>query len=211
MPSFDSNGVLIHYRVFGEGPPIVLAHGFGASLHANWVATGWIETLTPLRQVIAFDCRGHGRSGRPRDPAAYAPDEMAEDMTRLMDHLGVEQAEVGGYSMGGGIALRALARHPRRFTAGVVGGVGIVRVPKGREPNLAQAILAIERSDLAGIAAPVLLVVGQRDMFARGARSLVEAIPDARLVTIPGKNHISVVPDRRYKDAVVSFLKDASP
>jgi pimeloyl-ACP methyl ester carboxylesterase len=208
VPFFDSNGVPIHYRVFGEGRPIVLAHGFSANLQRNWVATGWIETLTPLRQVIAFDCRGHGRSGKPGDPAAYAPDEMTDDVTRLMDHLGIERAEVGGYSMGGGTALRALARHPGRFTAGVVGGVGELRLPPGRRPNMAQAILALERADLARIAAPVLLVVGERDMFARGARKLVEAVPDARLVTVPGKTHISVVPDRRYKHAVVEFLKE---
>jgi pimeloyl-ACP methyl ester carboxylesterase len=207
MPFFDSNGVHIHYRVFGEGRPIVLVHGFGASLETNWVATGWIETLTPLRQVIAFDCRGHGRSGRPPDPAAYDVEEMNDDVVRLMDHLQIDRADVGGYSMGGGIALRALARDPQRFTAGVVGGVGVLQVPKGRRPNMAQAILAIERSVLSRIAAPVLLVVGQRDMFARSARGIVEAIPDARLVTIPGKSHISVVPDRRYKNAVVAFLK----
>jgi pimeloyl-ACP methyl ester carboxylesterase len=207
VPFFNSSGVQIHYQVFGEGRPIVLVHGFGASLHANWVATGWIETLTPLRQVIAFDCRGHGRSGRPHDPAAYSPEEITDDVLRLMDHLQIDQADVGGYSMGGGIALRALARYPQRFTAGVLGGVGVVQVPKGRRPNMAQAILAIDPSDLTRIAAPVLLVVGQRDMFARSARRIVEAIPDARLVTIPGKSHISVVPDRRYKDAVVAFLK----
>lgn len=207
MPSFDSNGVPIHYEVFGEGRSIVLAHGFGANLRTNWVVTGWVESLTPLRQVILFDCRGHGRSGRPSDPAAYAPAEMTDDVTRLMDHLGIDQADVGGYSMGGGIALRALACHPQRFTAGVVGGVGVVKMPAGRRPNVAQVILAIEQSDLARIAAPVLLVVGERDMFARGARTLVEAIPDARLVTIPSKSHISVVPDRRYKHAVIEFLK----
>jgi pimeloyl-ACP methyl ester carboxylesterase len=207
VPSFDSNGVPIHYRVFGEGRPIVLAHGFRANLQANWVATGWIETLTPLRQVIAFDSRGHGKSGRPSDPAGYAPDEMTDDVVRLMDHLGIEQAEAGGYSMGGATALRALARHPERFTAGVVGGVGMLKMPAGRRPNMAQAVLSLDPRDLARIAAPVLLVVGERDMFARGARTLAEAIPDARLVTIPGKNHISVVPDRRYKHAVVEFLK----
>jgi pimeloyl-ACP methyl ester carboxylesterase len=207
VPFFDSNGVPIHYQVFGEGRPILLVHGFGASLQTNWVATGWIETLTPLRRVIAFDCRGHGRSGRPPDVAAHAVEEMTSDVVRLMDHLRIDRADVGGYSMGGGIALRALAREPERFTAGVLGGVGVVQVPKGRRPNVAQSILAIERTVLTRITAPVLLVVGQRDMFSRSARRIVEAIPDARLVTIPGKNHISVVPDQRYKNAVVAFLQ----
>jgi pimeloyl-ACP methyl ester carboxylesterase len=211
VPFFDSNGVRIHYEVFGEGRPLVLAHGFRASLQANWVATGWIETLTPLRQVIAYDARGHGKSGRPSGEAAHAVDEMTDDIVRLMDHLRIEQADVGGYSMGGGTALRALARHPQRFTAGVVGGVGVVQMPPGRRPNVAQRILALDAAELARIEAPVLLVVGQRDWFAHSARRIVEAIPDARLATIPGKTHMSVVPDRRYKDAVAAFLRERPP
>ena len=47
MPFFDSDGVQIHYEVFGEGKPIVLVHGFTGSLRLTWVERGWIETLTP--------------------------------------------------------------------------------------------------------------------------------------------------------------------
>jgi pimeloyl-ACP methyl ester carboxylesterase len=245
MPSFDSNGVPIHYEVFGEGRPIVLVHGFASSLKANWLATGWMDTLSPLRQVIALDCRGHGESGKPHDPQAYGGGAMTDDVTRLMDHLDIDQAEICGYSMGGGISLRALVRHPQRFTAGVLGGIGDVQRRGGRRPNVAQALLSedpsavtdvvargfrafaeaggndlralaamqqsprevLERSDLAGISVPVLIVVGENDGIAGSADALEESIPGARLVTIPGKDHLTVVADQRFKDAVTEFLK----
>jgi pimeloyl-ACP methyl ester carboxylesterase len=245
MPFFESAGVPIHYEVWGEGRPIILVHGFASSLKANWVATGWIDTLTPLRQVIALDCRGHGESGKPHDPEAYAAGALTHDLPRLMDHLGIERAEVCGYSMGGGISLRALAHHPQRFTAGVLGGIGNVQRRGGRRPNIARAMLAddpksdpdivargfrafaeaggndlralaamqqsprepLERTDLEGISVPVLIVVGANDGIAGSADALEQAIPDARLVTVPDKDHLSVVADQRYKDAVVEFLK----
>ena len=113
MPAFDSNGVSIHYEVFGENgkPPIVLVHGFAASLDGNWVRPGWIETLTPLRQVVALDCRGHGESEKPYDAEAYG-DNMPDDVIRLMDHLNIEKADLFGYSMGSRISTRLMTAHP---------------------------------------------------------------------------------------------------
>jgi hypothetical protein len=97
---FDSDGVNIHYETQGEGKPIVLVHGFASSLQGNWVITRWVETLQPLRRVVALDCRGHGQSDKPHDPAAYGGENMAQDVLRLMDHLGIAEADLFGYSMG---------------------------------------------------------------------------------------------------------------
>jgi 3-oxoadipate enol-lactonase len=58
VSSFDSDGVPIHYEVFGRGEPIILVHGLASSLKGNWMDTGWIEALSPIRQVVALDCRG---------------------------------------------------------------------------------------------------------------------------------------------------------
>ena len=122
--TFDSSGVPIHYEVFRAGRPIVLVHGFLVSLLLNWVDTGWVDELTPIRQVVGLDARGHGLSGKPHEPEAYAGDTMPNDVIGLMDHLGIEQADLFGYSMGSAISLRLLASRPERFTSAVLGGTG---------------------------------------------------------------------------------------
>ena len=68
---FDSDGVKIHYQVWGKGDPIVLVHGFTASIDANWVQPGIVDKLDDDFKVIALDLRGHGKSDKPHDPAAY--------------------------------------------------------------------------------------------------------------------------------------------
>src|SRR5690349_9324094 len=71
MPSFDNKGVTIAYLDEGEGEPIVLVHGFASTKDVNWVAPGWVTTLTRAgRRVIALDDRGHGASAKLYEPAA---------------------------------------------------------------------------------------------------------------------------------------------
>ena len=109
--TFDSNGVPIHYVASGTGEPVVLIHGFSADLSM------WDSVRTRLshdHHVIAMDCRGHGRSGKPHNAGAYGI-EMVNDVTRLLDHLHIKKANVVGYSMGGSIALKLLETHPDRL------------------------------------------------------------------------------------------------
>jgi pimeloyl-ACP methyl ester carboxylesterase len=120
---FDSGGVKIRYTVQGEGEPLLLVHGFTASVEANWGAPGTIDALDDDYRVIAIDARGHGKSGKPYDPASYGF-HMVEDVIRLMDHLGILKAHLAGYSMGGGIALQAAITYPDRFYSVILGGAG---------------------------------------------------------------------------------------
>lgn len=120
---FDSNGVQIHYADVGEGEPIILIHGFTASYQTNWGMPGIISALAEDYRVIALDNRGHGKSGKPHDPAQYG-DEMVEDIVRLMDHLGLRKAHVAGYSMGGFITTNLLTKHPDRVITAITGGAG---------------------------------------------------------------------------------------
>src|SRR5258708_40043771 len=83
---FDSDGVKIHYIVEGKGEPVILIHGFAASIAANWGAPGIVKALAENYQVIALDNRGHGQSEKPHDSAAYGL-KMTGDVLRLMDHL----------------------------------------------------------------------------------------------------------------------------
>jgi len=123
---FDSNGVTIRYVEQGNGEPVVLLHGMGSSLE-TWVTRGVLQNLARDYRVIAFDARGHGRSGKPHDPKQYGR-EMALDTVRLLDHLDIRRAHVVGYSMGGFLTSQLLTLHPDRFlTATLVAGAGRFR------------------------------------------------------------------------------------
>jgi len=115
---FQSNAVRIRYLVAGTGQPVILVHGWSASAEM-WPAL--MNDLSRDHEVIAMDCRGHGRSDKPHDPSQYG-NQMAMDVVRLMDHLGLKKAHVVGYSMGGGIAVKVLVDQPDRLLSIVTGG-----------------------------------------------------------------------------------------
>jgi pimeloyl-ACP methyl ester carboxylesterase len=119
--TFDSSGVPIAYTDRGgDGEPVVLIHSFLSSSDM-WTKAGF-EPSEDFR-YIALDLRGHGDSGKPEDPEAYGM-EIVEDVVRLLDHLGIEEAHVAGYSIGAEIALRLAAEHPERLRSLVVAGSG---------------------------------------------------------------------------------------
>src|SRR5438445_7936307 len=107
---FDSNGVEINYSVKGKGEPVILIHGWLSSGWINWDLPGTTDLLAKDHQVICVDLPGHGRSDRPTKDEAYGP-ELVEHVVRLMDHLKLKKAHVVGYSMGGIITAKLVARH----------------------------------------------------------------------------------------------------
>jgi pimeloyl-ACP methyl ester carboxylesterase len=117
---FDSNGVQIHYIERGAGEPLVLVHGRGESLQ-TWIDNGVLPDLARDYRVIAIDVRGHGMSGKPHDPKQYGS-EMALDIVRLLDHLGISRAHIVGYSLGANITSQLLTMHPDRFITATLGG-----------------------------------------------------------------------------------------
>ncbi len=156
MPSVDVNGCAINYVVEGHGDPVMLIHGFASSLQGNWRAPGIIAAIVAAgRQVIAIDCRGHGRSGKPHDPQAYAGHAMADDAIAVLDHLGIEQANLAGYSMGGFLSATLLLNHPDRWRSVVIAGMGDVLL-KGNLPSAQFDSLAaaMEAPDAASITDP---------------------------------------------------------
>ncbi|WP_226480431.1 alpha/beta fold hydrolase [Natrinema amylolyticum] len=153
--TFDSAGVRLAYDDLvpdgdGTAAPIVLVHGFASSRYGNWHDRGWDDALLEAgRRVIALDCRGHGESERPHDPAAYETDVMAADVVRLLDHLEIERADLLGYSMGGRIGTEALYRHPERFNAGVLAGIGTATLePSDAGDRIADGLLADDPDDV---------------------------------------------------------------
>ncbi len=144
VQSFD--GTRIAYTAQGSGPAVLLLHGFAADHVLNWARPGVIDALTGAgRRVIATDARGHGASDKPHDPDRYAGDTMVRDARAVLDHLGVDQVDVVGYSMGSMVAARLVPDEPRT-RALVLGGVGATIAPPragGRSPEaIANALLA---------------------------------------------------------------------
>jgi non-heme chloroperoxidase len=145
------DGVRIAYETDGEGPPIVLVHGFGASRVQNWRAPGWYETLTGAGyRVIALDCRGHGESDKPHDSAFYGESTMANDSALVMEAAGYASAFVMGYSMGGSLTIRLMNDQMRRVRAAVIGGVGANYFTRSNEWRVAIAdgLIAEDASNL---------------------------------------------------------------
>ncbi len=120
---FDSDGFRIHYTVSGleQGPTLVLIHGYLGSA-AIW-GSDFVRPFMNTHRVVAIDVRGHGQSQTSADPDDHG-DAAVQDVARLLDHLGVERADIIGYSMGGLIALRLSVLHPDRVNEVVVGGAG---------------------------------------------------------------------------------------
>jgi pimeloyl-ACP methyl ester carboxylesterase len=125
MSQFSANGANLAFDDVGEGPPVVLVHGFASNRRTNWIAPGWYDALTQAGfRVLALDLRGHGLSSKPYDAAAYDEALMARDVIALLDHLGVAQADYMGYSMGGFIGVSAVAQSPERWARVVLAGIG---------------------------------------------------------------------------------------
>jgi pimeloyl-ACP methyl ester carboxylesterase len=121
MPYASNAGVRIHYEVEGDGPGLVLQHGFTQSFE-HWVECGYLAPLRPKYRMILIDARGHGGSDKPHDEASYTLDRRAADVTAVLDAEGIEKAHFWGYSMGGFIGFGMAKYAPRRVHALIIGG-----------------------------------------------------------------------------------------
>jgi pimeloyl-ACP methyl ester carboxylesterase len=131
---FDANGVKIRYVTAGEGEPVVLIHGWlaDATMWGRDAAGNPKLAAKDGYQLIALDCRGHGKSDKLYDPSKYGI-EMATDVVRLLDHLKIRKAHLIGYSMGAFIAGNVAATHPDRVLSVIYGGQAPLLV--GRETS----------------------------------------------------------------------------
>ncbi|MDY6916744.1 MAG: alpha/beta hydrolase [Chloroflexota bacterium] len=114
MPTARVNGVTLHYEDVGEGPAIILLHGYTGS-HQDWAAQ--IPVLSGRYRVIAVDQRGHAQSEAPSSAADYSVKIMAEDAHALLKHLGIGKSAIMGHSMGGFMALELVLKYPDVVTA----------------------------------------------------------------------------------------------
>src|SRR6188474_1334931 len=115
-----TDGIAIAYEDLGRGEPLVLLHGVTESSE-SWHEAGYVDRLLRRgRRLILIDCRGHGRSGKPHEPAAYSGRRRAADVVAVLDRAGVQHAALMGHSMGGVVALAVALHHPDRVSSVVV-------------------------------------------------------------------------------------------
>lgn len=227
---FDAAGVPIRYCVVGTGQPVVVIHGSSGAWGGR-VAEAF-GPLSDRYQLIGFDVRGHGKSGKPHDVQDYGS-ELVEDVVRLLDHLGLEAAHVVGYSMGGFIGLKLITVHPDRVQSLVLVGQGILSLtefaqmadavelddpterPGDNDPLALAAMirsypaLAVSERAVRESRVPVLAVVGDRDPRVQRASRLQAVLPATQLTLLPGRTHASVLQDPRLVPEIMAFLSRA--
>jgi 2-succinyl-6-hydroxy-2,4-cyclohexadiene-1-carboxylate synthase len=108
------NDVQYYVNIEGEGPPLLLLHGFTGSTE-TWepFVKDWKKTF----KLIRVDILGHGASDSPVDPDRYSIERVSQDFISLLDELGIEQTSILGYSMGGRLAITMAVLHPERVSS----------------------------------------------------------------------------------------------
>jgi len=195
MPTAQLNGVRLYYEVHGEGPPLVLLHGFAGTAE-SWKPQ--IPALSARYRLILYDARGHWRSESPKAENAYSIDIAVEDLRALLDHVEAGPTIVGGLSMGGVIALAFYAKYPERVRALILCDTGPgFRNPERREAwrrSREEAAALLEREGMAGFVrshhaaldyytAPEIMLQHDPVGLAHVNRKIL-VIPDARLIDL---------------------------
>lgn len=129
------NGLNIYYEIHGAGRPLILLHG---GVGASEMFASVLPTLAEKRQVVAVHLQAHGRTVDIDRPLRF--ELMADDIAALMKHLGIETADVMGYSLGGGVALQTVTRHPEAVRKLVV-----ISAPVKRDGMYPEVLESMER------------------------------------------------------------------
>ena len=134
MSYADVNGLSLYYDQHGAGEPLVLLHG---GVGASEMFAAILDELAEHRRVIAVDLQGHGHTADIDRP--LRPEHMADEIAALIEHLGLERADVMGYSLGGMVALRTAIQHPARVRRLV-----LVSIPFRRDGSYPEVLAAMD-------------------------------------------------------------------
>jgi pimeloyl-ACP methyl ester carboxylesterase len=132
------NGLTLYYEIQGSGDPLILLHG---GLGSTGMTSQIRPALSNARRVITVDLQGHGRTADIDRPISYSA--MADDVAALMGHLGIGEADLMGYSLGGGVALRTAIQHP-----GAVRKLVVVSTPCRRDGWYPEILAAVAQLDV---------------------------------------------------------------
>jgi pimeloyl-ACP methyl ester carboxylesterase len=170
------------FSVEGEGPPLFLIHGIGASRH-SW--DGLVERISGEFRCIAYDLRGHGKS--PVPPPPYSLDDLVGDLEALRAELGIERAHFMGHSLGGMIGPAYARKYPDRVIS-----LGLLSTAAGRTDDDSAKVKGVVAAMRQKGIAPVLETLkdrwftpefGQRrpDVIERRLKQVIETNPDVFL------------------------------
>ena len=173
MATLNRDGVNLYYEVHGEGPALLLTHGYSATAQM-W--RGQIDAFSNHHQLILWDMRSHGASDYPDDPAAYSESATVADMAALLDAVGAETAIVGGLSLGGYMSLAFHRAHPERVRALLIIDTGPgYRNDEAREGWNRYALQTGERYESEGLGRLAAGSVEMRTSTHRSAEGLARA------------------------------------
>ena len=185
------NGLDMYYEIHGAGQPLVLLHGAFSGIGTSFGRI--LPGLAKTRQVIAFELQGHGRTADIDRPLTV--EGMAEDVAAALPQLGIEQADVLGYSTGGFVALHFAVRHPEMLRKLVLMSVSYAL--SGIHPGLMEGLGEMKPEMMYGspwheeymqIAPhPVEHLELERLAIAAGLRDLLRREPDEPFVV--GRDH----------------------
>ena len=195
MNTFQSGGLTLAYDdIAGDNSTVVLVHGFATNAEENWRRLGWYGAFERRgTRVVALDLRGHGRSDKPHDRAAYDLALLASDVLALMDHLDIRRAHVMGYSLGARLAAMTASANPERVDHLVLGGVGEkLLAPREVEPGAMTMPEAMRADDPSTIADPTL----------RGFRQFADNQGDDRLALAACSEGLAASVDRLNLHAI---------
>ena len=204
MPKIDRDGVKIHYEVHGDGPPLILTHGY-SSTSAMWKEQ--VDALSKRHKLILWDMRGHGGSDYPDDGTLYSEALTVGDIAALLDQVGAKKAIVGGLSLGGYMSLAFYRAHPERVSALLIIDTGPgFKKDDARAAWNKRALDTADRFDREGLevlksASPERSTVSHRD-----ARGL--ALAARGMLTQRDARVIEVLPEIRVPSLVVVGADD---
>lgn len=197
MPGINRDGVNIYYEVHGEGPPLLLTHGY-SSTSAMW--HGQVDALAREYKLILWDMRGHGQSDYPDDPRAYSEALTVGDIAAILDAVGAERAIIGGLSLGGYMSLAFYRAHPERTRALLIIDTGPgFKKDDAREAWNARALATADRLDRDGLevlksATPERaaashrnakgLALAARGMLTQRDARVIELLPDIKVPSL---------------------------
>jgi pimeloyl-ACP methyl ester carboxylesterase len=218
----DRDGVKLYYEVHGQGPALILTHGYSAT---SQMWAGQIAALEPHFTVVTWDMRGHGQSDYPADQALYSEEATVADMAALLDAAGAKEAIVGGLSLGGYMSLAFHRAHPERTRALLIIDTGPgYKNDAARDGWNANAIARAEKFEAEGLpdtsrASAEVRLARHRDAtgLARAARGMltqrdarvIENLPNIKVpsVVIVGANDTPFLAASDYMAAKIPGAK----